>query len=397
MTELLNYSSIFRRVDWDFGDFSSRNFKSDINTLHWYPASFVPQIPDVLIQTLSREGDCVADMFAGSGITLIEAAKLGRKFIGVDISPFAVEIAKAKFLAIELASTDWQDDLSQKISSSRIGEPARDYVERLGIDPEVFKWFEEKTLDELLSIHEVVASKHKNRFLLEKVLFSSILCKCSSQRRHYTYITDGCFPKDFVYKPAKNFFVEKVTLTNMGAQIFREQYRRRHSKEYGYDGDIRLADARSLSWIKEPSIDLVVTSPPYLGTHDYLKAMRLTNLFFPEKNFKSYLENEIGARCKRHKKNAYEEYLNDMKEAFQEIHRVLKPGGFMGMTIGRGKGKVIKFDILGQLLDFLTAKGDFVTVYESSRKISSRRIRFPGVMMERIIVLRKSDKEEFHN
>jgi hypothetical protein len=109
------------------------------------------------------------------------------------------------------------------------------------------------------------------------------------------------------------------------------------------------------------------------------------------------LENEIGARCKRHKKNAYEEYLNDMKMAFQEIYRMLKPGGFIGMTIGRGKGKVIKSDILAQLLDFLRAKCDFVTVYESSRKISSRRIRFPGVMMEHIIVLRKSDEEKLHN
>ncbi|MCJ7770834.1 site-specific DNA-methyltransferase, partial [Candidatus Bathyarchaeota archaeon] len=321
----------------------------------------------------------------------------GRKFIGVDINPFSVEIAGAKFLAIELANTEWQNGLNHEISVSRVSESARAYVERLGIDPEVFKWFEEETLNELLSIHEVVARERKDRFLLEKTLFSSILSKCSSQRRHYTYITDGCFPKDFTYKPAKKIFMEKVALTNMAVQIFREQYKRRHSKEYKFCGEIRLSDARNLSWIEKTSIDLVVTSPPYLGTHDYLKAMRLTNLFFPDKNFKENLENEIGARCKRHRKNAYEKYLNDMKEAFQEIHRILKLGGFIGMTIGRGKGKVIKSDILAQLLDFLTAKGDFATIYESSRKISSRRIRFPGVLTERIMVLKRSDDKEFHN
>ena len=77
MKALENYSHIFQRINWDFADFSSRNFKSDINNLHWYPAVFVPQIPDSLMQTLSQEGDNVIDPFCGSGVTLVEAAKLG--------------------------------------------------------------------------------------------------------------------------------------------------------------------------------------------------------------------------------------------------------------------------------------------------------------------------------
>lgn len=347
----------------------------------------------MLIQTLSHEGDNVIDPFVGSGVTLIEAAKLGRRFIGVDINPFAIEISKAKFLAIEQADVKWKDELCQKISCSDIGETAKDYIERIGINVEVLKWFEEKTLNKLLSIYKVIADS-TDKFLLGKVLFSSILCRCSSQRRHYTYITDGCFPKELVYKPAKKFFMEKVVLTHRAAQIFKEQYKRRHLRDYEFEGEIRLEDSRKLDWIREASIDLVVTSPPYLGTHDYLKAMRLTNLFFPEKNFKKFLEIEIGARCKRHRKNAYEEYLNDMKKAFEECYRVLKPGGFMGLIMGRGKGRVIKSDIVALLLEFLTTKANFAIVYENNRKISSRRIRFPGVMTERIIVLRKMDGYE---
>jgi DNA modification methylase len=376
-------------VDWDFADFSSRNFKSDINSLHWYPGSFVPQIPDALIQTLSYECDCVLDPFVGSGVTLIEAAKLGRKFIGVDINPFAIDIARAKFLAIKLADNQWKNEIYSRITKNNIAESAENYVRVREISPEVFKWFEANTLKELLQIHSNIADKKRDTFLLEKVLFSSILCKCSSQRRHYTYITDGCFPKEFVYKPAKDFFLEKVALTEKAAQTFNEQYKRRHSKEYVFDGRIEVDDSKQLEWIKDGDVDLVVTSPPYLGSHDYVKAMRLTNLFFPEKNFKKYLNNEIGARFKRHHKRAYEEYSKDLKTAFEECHRVLKPGGFMGLIMGRGKGKVIKFDILMQLLDFLTSKRKFSITYQSSRKISSRRIRFPGVMTEQIIVLKK--------
>lgn len=357
--------------------------------MHWYPASFVPQIPDVLIQTLSQDGDRIIDPFIGSGVTLIEAAKLGREFVGADINPFAVEIAKAKFLAIELADKEWKEKFCHDIENSGFIEEPKNYIEKIGLIPEVFKWFEEKTLKELLSIHQVIASKNSNQFLLGKILFSSILCSCSSQRRHYTYITDGCYPKEFVYKPAKKLFIEKIKQTNRSAEYFKEQYKRRHSKDYKFNGDIRQKDSRKLDWIKDNSIDLIVTSPPYLGTHDYLKALRLTNLFFPEKDFKEFLSKEIGARCFRHKKTAYEDYLSDMKKVFSECFRILKPGGYMGLIMGRGKGRVIKFDIIAQLLDFLTIEKDLLIVYENNRRISSRRIRFPGVMTERIIVLRK--------
>ena len=300
-------------------------------------------------------------------------------------------------MAIEFANEDWRDRLSKKVSCNNINTPLKHYIEKKGISSEVFNWFEEKTLNELLTIHEVISASDENEFLLEKVIFSSILCSCSSQRKHYTYITDGCFPDNYVYKNAKKFFTQKVALATRAAQVFNEQYKRRHSKVYKFDGDIRRADARNLSWIRGNSLDLVVTSPPYLGTHDYLKALRLTNLFFPEEDFKKYLADEIGARCKRHKKNAYEEYLGDMKKSFDECHRILRPGGFMGIVIGRGKGRVIKSDILTQLLDFLTAEEKFAIVYRNTRNISSRRIRFPGVMMEHILVLEKLGNEMPNN
>lgn len=393
MKTALDYHRVFGRVNWDFEDFSSRTFKLDVNNVHWYPASFIPQIPDIMVQTLSKEGDLILDPFAGSAVTLVEAAKLGRSFIGVDINPFAIDIAKAKFQAVACANSVWNNDLRQEILTNKIDEPLNSYCERHGIIPEVFKWFEKETLAELIHIHNVILSNSRNQYLMEKVLLSSILYRSCSQKRHYTYVTDGCYPKKFEYKPAKELFVEQAELVSQSAEIFREQYRRRFSKEYNYDGEIKLNDARNLEWIGDESIDLIVTSPPYLGTHDYLKSMRLTNLFFPEANYKKFLENEIGARYKRQRKNAYEEYVKDMKTAFGECHRVLKARGFFGMTLGMGKGKVVKFNVVKQFLDFLTNDLNFTIIYRSTRKISSRRIRFPGVLVEHVIVLQKTEQK----
>src|SRR5260370_9196031 len=66
------------------------------HSLHPYPAKFIPQIPEVLIRELSREGDTVADIFCGSGTTLVEALMLNRNAIGFDANPLACMITRTK-------------------------------------------------------------------------------------------------------------------------------------------------------------------------------------------------------------------------------------------------------------------------------------------------------------
>lgn len=49
-------------------------------------ATFPSDIPNICIQAGSKPGDIVLDPFAGSGTTLLEAMKLGRGFIGIEIN-----------------------------------------------------------------------------------------------------------------------------------------------------------------------------------------------------------------------------------------------------------------------------------------------------------------------
>ena len=49
-----------------------------------------------IIKSSSREGDVILDPFCGSGTTLAVAERTGRKWIGIDISEKAVELAEKR-------------------------------------------------------------------------------------------------------------------------------------------------------------------------------------------------------------------------------------------------------------------------------------------------------------
>ncbi len=63
-----------------------------------YHGNFVPQIPNQLIRRYTKEGDCVLDMFMGSGTTLFECENLNRDFIGFDINQEIIDYVKSKML-----------------------------------------------------------------------------------------------------------------------------------------------------------------------------------------------------------------------------------------------------------------------------------------------------------
>jgi DNA modification methylase len=51
-----------------------------------HPASFKPIIPRILIEKFSNEGDTVLDPFLGSGTTAMEALRLNRRAVGIEVN-----------------------------------------------------------------------------------------------------------------------------------------------------------------------------------------------------------------------------------------------------------------------------------------------------------------------
>jgi hypothetical protein len=61
-----------------------------------YRGNWPPQLARNLILGYTRRGEVVVDLFVGGGTTLIEAWLTGRKSLGIDISPFAIRMTKAR-------------------------------------------------------------------------------------------------------------------------------------------------------------------------------------------------------------------------------------------------------------------------------------------------------------
>ena len=82
-------------------DFHGTNGSYGSHAWHPFPAKFPPQLPEFMIRELSDPGDLVFDPMLGSGTTLVEAMRLGRRAVGCDIDPLARMIAAAKLTPID--------------------------------------------------------------------------------------------------------------------------------------------------------------------------------------------------------------------------------------------------------------------------------------------------------
>ncbi|MDB4940897.1 MAG: modification methyltransferase [Labilithrix sp.] len=74
-----------------------------------YPSQKPEALLERLVHALSDEGDIVLDPYAGSGTTLAVAARLGRKFVGIDQSEVALTIAKRRLedLGLRFTTADY--------------------------------------------------------------------------------------------------------------------------------------------------------------------------------------------------------------------------------------------------------------------------------------------------
>lgn len=316
---------------------------------HHYPMRFIPQLARSLIVTYSCQGAVVADPFMGSGTTLVEARVLGRKSWGLDINPVAVLIAAAKITPLppedlQQVSQQFCHQLTSHLPDPLIPE---NRLERL------LWWFPEENIKRLGILKRLIADLPADFQPFFTCAFSSILKQCSrwsphsikpirSAKRHRVKIADpfAAIQAQLKVMEAGNAEFWRLTgSTPVTAEV--------------YWGDARALPAA------DASVDLIVTSPPYVTAYDCTEVFELSILWLDE-DPRELRQQVIGTRViggkaglpeippgapwremveqvyHRHRRSgvAAARYYQDMDTALREAVRVLRPGGHIALVTG---------------------------------------------------------------
>jgi SAM-dependent methyltransferase len=363
-----------------FGDtaFTKNRYQPLHRWVPWiagFSASFVEEVFDAAVS-----GDpgkvTVLDPFAGVGTTLVEGLKRGYNVVGFEINPYAalaceVKLACRRFRLQPLTCAI--DEIEKRRQNRRAAEaqpkskPPRDFKSKTA-------FFSPAVEREVLLVRDFIAGR-KNTFVgkILKVALGAVMVGFSNYSYEPSLSTRSAAGRDGI-ETADVLKVFCRKLREMEADIgCLQQYMRRykhrpaaavHRRSY-LDGSGLLAPS---------SIDLLVTSPPYLNNYHYVRNTR-PQLFWlglvsgsedlkrlEEQNFGRFWQTVRGRapielafelpelhevlqhiRERNREKGAYggagwanyaAAYFNDCDRFFEVTRRVIKPGGRAVIVIG---------------------------------------------------------------
>lgn len=291
---------------WTQGVYSKQNWGVWMHSISSYVGRIKPSFAHFLINIFSEENDVVLDPFCGVGTIPLEADNLGRQAIGNDLNPYANLISLSKFDRRGL-----QNELDYLKRLEFLMEDRK----TLNVPDWVKVFYHEKTLKEILYVREQLI-RDKRYFLL-----GCLLGIVHGHRpTHLSMRTGYIIPYIPNPKPIPEY---REVLPRLMAKAKRMYSDPLPAKT---QGRIIYGDARKLD-IETESVDVIISSPPYYHTLDYVHSNRL-RLWFSGVSFEdqAILTDTLIQQRKT--------YLDSMLVVGKELKRVMKKNALCVFVLG---------------------------------------------------------------
>ena len=306
------------------------------NSLHEisYRACFKPQLPAFFIDRLTNPGDTVYDPFAGRGTTLLEAALRGRLPAGCDINPLAQALLWPRLRPPQPGDVRARLDRLDLLSPGEVPEKLLAFyhpetlVEICALRAYLMAREQDGRMDDLDRwIRMVVVNRltgHSTGFLSVYTLPPNQAVSVASQlkinaRRRQT-------------PPRRDL---RAIVNRKSATLLADvdEATRQMLADVGSRGRFHTGSCTSRFW-RTGSVQLVVTSPPFLDVVNYA-ADNWLRCWFCGVDSSGVA---IGVHTTVH---AWRRFI---EAAFRQIARLLSPGAYVAFEVGEVRNGTLRLE-----------------------------------------------------
>lgn len=316
-----------------------------------YPARSIFLVPRAVLSLEKGKNLSVLDPFMGSGTTGVETVLSGNHALGAEMDPFARLISSVSTTVFSKRDCKKIDETYQSIINSWSDFSPADTPDLKGIE----RWFSDGNLEKLLrlkhAILELSDEKYRPFFL---VTFADCVKPVSLMERQSL--------KPYISKKykKKTKSVEDSFLSSFDAH---------------YEAIVQMSAAckkasSGITWVgndasdfetKKESVDVAITSPPYINALDYTRCIKIESAMcgtLSNSEISHLHKSQIGHEARRNQQidrkvdNAFSDYymkissvdcmraetarayFNDIYKNLICVRKVLKDGGVYHMIIG---------------------------------------------------------------
>lgn len=257
--KIINYLKNLISSKDDYLDFKNINMNYSTHKYHNYPATMIPKLPNLFINSVKSVIDIhnVYDLFMGSGTTLVEALRHGLNSTGVDLNPLAVLISKVKTRVLnQLKLETYKKYIYETYEQSK-----KDYQNnKLSLKLPTFKnidyWFKDYVIVDLQILRSVIFSIHEEEYRdFFLIPFSSTVRYVSNTRNSEFKMYRMVIKKLDKWHPDVFAKFKEFTDKNI--------YQNSLLSKPVAQANTLLSSSKSLPNINSNSFDLLITSPPY--------------------------------------------------------------------------------------------------------------------------------------